>query len=140
MLENIQKFSKNHDKYNITNKTTEEMANKILETNSYAKFNHSILESPKFTNISEFIKVITEIDASYDYLLRLSYRDLTANNFNKREEKIKEYTERLKYLEDETGKFKGAKIWLKELEELENAIKQGLNSEWFYGENEVKFE
>ena len=140
MLENIQRFSKNHDTYKITNKTTEEMANKIFEDNSYDKFNHSVLESPKFTNVSELIKLITETDASYDYLLKLSYRDLTYINFNKRDEKIKEYKERVKYLEDETGKFKGSKIWLKELDELDAAIKQGLTSEWFYGENEVKFE
>ena len=36
--------------------------------------------------------------------------------------------------------FKGAKIWLKELEELELAIENGSKSEWFYGDNDYVFE
>jgi DNA gyrase/topoisomerase IV subunit B len=139
LLNNIQRFSKLHDKYNITHNTTEEQANKILSENKYVMYNHAVLENPRFTSVEELIKLITIDDVSYEYLLRLNYRDLTKDAYEKREKKINELEDRLKYLLDDKGMFKGAKIWLKELEELEDAIDKGLKSEWFYGENKFKF-
>jgi hypothetical protein len=70
----------------------------------------------------------------------MSYRDLTENAYAKREARIAELLTRKQYLIDDDGLFVGAKIWLIELDELENAIQEGLTSEWFYGENEFTFE
>jgi len=142
MLKNMQRFSKEHDTYGITNKTSEETAIGILSKNKYAIFNHTLLDNPKFTSIKELVELITsaKYGADYDYLLRLSYRDLTEEAYDKREARIKELEQRLKYLLDDSGQFKGAKIWLQELEELEEAIRCGMASGWFYGENEYQFE
>lgn len=141
MLKNQQKFSIEHDKYKITNKTPDEEAIKILKKNKYDIFNSVILNNPKFTAVQELIELITlaKNGADYEYILKLSYRDLTETAYMKRQERINELEDRMKYLTDETGLFPGAKIWLLELDELEASIDAGLKSNWFYGENEVNF-
>jgi hypothetical protein len=52
----------------------------------------------------------------------MTYKDLTKEAYNKREEMIKELLDRLTYLTNDEGMFKGANIWLKELEELKEVI------------------
>lgn len=142
MLKNIQRFSIKHDSYNITKNTSEEAACAIFKEHEYVLFNHSTLESPQFTDINMLEKMILEEKhgASYDYLLRLAYRDLTEEAYNKRVNKITELEERLKYLLDDDSMFKGAKIWLLELDELEESITQGIKTNWRYGTNNHKFE
>lgn len=142
MLLNMQKYSKEHDKYHITNKTTEEEAISIIKENGYQMFNHTLLENPKYTSINILNELITkeEYGASYDYLLNMRDRDKTEETFLKRQEKINELKDKLNLLSDKNEKFKGSNIWLKELEELNEAIKKGIASDWFYGENKYTFE
>lgn len=142
MLQNIQRFSQNHTKYNIKHTTAESEADRILRENKYDIFNIQVLENPRFTAIEQLHNLIvgTENGANYDYLLRLSYRDLTEAAYQKRDQKIQELLDRLAYLNDPDQRFSGSKIWLKELSELEEAINEGLASEWFYGENKYRFE
>ncbi len=142
MLQNMQRFSKLSDTYGITNKTSEETANNILKTNKYVIFNHTILENPRYTSVQllKDLILLAKHGASYEYILRMTVRDLTENAFAKREKRIADLLERKKYLIDDEGLFPGAKIWLVELDELEKAITDGLASEWFYGENHYKFE
>jgi DNA topoisomerase-2 len=142
MLKNMQRFSENHDAYGITNKTQEDEAVNLLKREKYKIFNHTILDNPRFTELKELVKLITleSEGANYDYILKMSYRDLTENAYSKRQKKINELEERLAYLSDDAGLFIGAKIWLKELEELEKAIRDGIASNWFYGDNDYKFD
>jgi len=143
MLKEQQRFSRTHDEYNITNKTSEEKAISILHTNKYKIFNKTLLLNPKFTEVKELVNIATkeEYGANYDYLLTLSYKDLTENAYKKRESRIKELEHRNKYLEDdEDSLFVGSKIWLHELEECEKSIIEGKKSNWFYGENEYIFD
>lgn len=143
MLKEIQRFSRSHDDYKITSKTSDEKANSILTEHKYKIFNKTMLNNPKYTEVKELRPMITEekYGANYDYLLSLSYRDLTKNAYQKRAEKIKALEKRQRYLEDdETSLFPGANIWLHELDECEEAIKQGKASGWLYGENGYTFE
>ena len=142
MLRNMQRFSTEHDSYGITKKTSEDEANRIIRTHKYDIFNKTLLDNPRYTEISEMIKLITssEHGASYQYLLNLGYMDLLEQAYEKREERIRILEERQKYLLDDMGLFKGAKIWLKELEELEEAIKFGIATNWCYGENDYMHE
>lgn len=142
MLLEIQKFSKTHDKYNITNKTSEDKLNKILEDNKYLKFNKTILMNPKFEDIEILENLIMSPDcgATYDYLINLTYRDLTKNAYNKRNEQIEKLKNRQELLSDNSGKFPGANIWLREIEELELAINEGVKTRWQYNDGGYKFE
>ena len=142
MLKNMQKFSKLSDTYGITNKTSEAATIEILKKEKYIIFNHTILENPRFTSVQllKDLILLEKHGATYEYILRMTVRDLTENAYNKREARIAELLERKKYLIDDEGLFPGAKLWLVELDELEKVIHEGLASEWFYGENNYKFE
>lgn len=142
MLQNMQRFSQNHNSYGIANEISAEKASDILKKNKYEIFNHTVLENPRYTSVEVLRDTIRleEYGASYDYILTMSYRDLTENAYAKRKSRIAELLERKQYLIDDDGMFPGAKIWLLELLELETAIQAGLASDWFYGENDYTFE
>jgi DNA gyrase/topoisomerase IV subunit B len=133
-LREVQRFSKNHNNYNITNRTSLEKANEILESEKYIRFNYRNLSSPQFIPVEELHNAILVHDVSYDYLLDLGYKNLVDVACAKRDEEIKKIESLLEEYKDETY-FKGAKIWLRELDELEKAVVDGLKSDWFYGEN-----
>jgi len=72
--------------------------------------------------------------------MNISYRELTEEAYAKRNKRIKELEDRQKYLLDDTGAFKGAKLWMHELKELEESIEKGMSSDWFYGTNKYLYE
>ena len=142
MLQNMQRYSKNNKKYGINSEISEETAVAILKKEKFVIFNHTILENPRYTSI-EILKDLVLLEkhgASYEYILRMTVRDQTENAYKKREDRIAELLERKQYLVEDDGLFPGSKIWLLELDELEKAIYEGLESNWFYGENNYKFE
>lgn len=142
MLKEMQRFSREHDDYAITSKTSEEKAIAILHKNKYPVLNKTLIDNPKFTSLQMLFDLITkeEHGANYTYLLGMSYKTLTEDSYSKRQKRIEELLARRKYIEtDEDEPFVGSKIWLHELDELEKAINDGINSEWFYGENNYRF-
>ena len=138
MLKCMQRFSREHDKYSITKNTSEEKFIKLLCDEKYQIYNKSMLENPKYTDLHLLRNYILEekYGASYDYIMNMTYKDLTKEAYNKREEMIKELLDRLKYLTNDEGMFKGANIWLKELEELKEVINIGIKTQWQFGEND----
>jgi DNA topoisomerase II len=109
----------------------------LLTTNNYDRINAKKLSSPKFTPTVQLCPAILNgPKASYDYLLDLSDRA-------KSEEKILEYTseleglrEKIKSLEElaAMGRFRGAAIWLRELEHLKDVITEGFRTSWMFSD------
>jgi DNA topoisomerase-2 len=142
MLKEMQVFSKNHSKYKITSKTSEVSANNIIAEAGHVIYNKTLLENPRYTSISKMKHLATSAEdgATYNYLLNMSYRDLTEDAFTKRVNRIKDLESRqIVLMDDSDSLFPGSNIWLRELDELEKVIVDGLASEWFYGENVYKF-
>lgn len=141
MLKNMQRFNKAHSDYGISGKTTEEELIELLTKEKYDIFNESVVNEPKYTDVKSLVLMATSVEygADYDYILKMSYKHLTKDAFQKREARIKELLERLNYLEDEPGTFKGAKVWLYELDQLEAVIKKGLETTWGFSENQLNF-
>ena len=133
-LKNIIKFTKNHQDYNITPKTTEEEVDKILTTNKFDTFNSGLLHSPKYTEIKQLEKMIInspELGTSYDYLTNLRYKDMIESSCKKRISQLDDLNQKLKDLmNDNDPSFKGKKTWNKELDELENIIEKGIKDGW----------
>ena len=140
LIENMQRFSESHNTYNINSNKNDNYIEELLTTHNYKKFDKATLNNPKFTELNLLVDTITGQTATYDYLKNMSYRDLTEESYKKRNNEKEKLKTRLKYLEDNEGAFKGAKIWLAELNDLEKAIKDGIKSDWFYGENDHIFE
>jgi DNA topoisomerase-2 len=144
-LENIIKFTKNHQKYNITPKTSLEAVDTLLTENKYDTFNEVLLLNPKYTKVSEMKSLIINNSngCSYEYLIKLSYRDMVECACKRRVNQLAEQKEKLKDLEDDDGSdkklFKGGKTWLKELDLVESAIADGIKLGWSYGKDIAKF-
>jgi DNA topoisomerase-2 len=143
-LKNIIKFTKKHQGYNITPKTTIEEVDAILHKNKYDTFNSTLLHSPKYTEISELSKLIinNQSGASYEYLIKLSYRDMIECACKRRNKQLTEYENKLKDLNLDDGSgdvFKGYNTWIKELNEVERVIDDGISLGWSYGKDVAKF-
>jgi len=142
MLRNQQRFSSLHDSYSISKKTKIDEMIQLLVKHQYKIYNVTLLNNPKYTALTDIVRLVTSEDegANYNYLINMSYRDLTEESYDKRQLRIKHLLNRQQYLLDETGLFPGAKIWLVELDELEAAIKTGQATEWQYGEDDFIYE
>ena len=144
-LENIIRFTKNHLKYNIRSNITRDKADKILEKNKYDTFNHTLLLNPKFSDMDKLkLCIINNIDmgTSYDYIINLRYSDLLEGACKRREKELEEYNYKLKNLLDDDGTdgiMKGGKTWLREIDQVESVIKDGISKGWDYGEDYARF-
>lgn len=156
-LKNIIKFTKNHQSYDITPKSKEEEVNDILTKNKFDKFNSVLLHNPKYTEIKDLQELIITKSKdtkpgdicqnqtngkSYDYLINLRYKDMIESACKKREKQLEELDKKLKDLLEDNGDgkyFKGYKTWLKELDELETTISDGIKLGWSYGKDVAKF-
>jgi DNA topoisomerase-2 len=143
MLKNVQLFHKSHISYNITPKTKLHEVNKLLSANSYDTIDIRLLNNPDFTDVNNIKMLITDSKvnekSNYDYLLDLSYKHLTEEAFITREKRI-EYLKNRNIELQTKGKFKGANIWLKELDELEMVIDEGIKSTWMFGTNDYSYD
>lgn len=141
-LENVIRYVSEYKTLGL-NRIEEEVAINILSERKYVKFN-----KPNFTKIKKFPlakldEKIFKDGADYDYLLLTTDRDKLTKACNQREE-------RLRRLKDEKnnlitlmskGKFKGAMLWLNEIEQLQDVIKEGQRTHWMYDEfGKYKFE
>lgn len=109
----------------------------MLTEANYLRICADVLSSPKFTPTEELEAIILRSDrASHDYLLDLSDKA-------KSEEKLVEYEATLDKLRAELneletlasqGKFRGAAIMERELNELEAVIKEGFRTAWKFGD------
>ena len=133
MLENIIRFIENHEKYNLS-KLSDDKADKILLKNKYDKLNKSIIESPGLIKNDKLESSIID-DASYDYLLNLSYRRMNDTNYNNYKKKLEEEKEQLKYY-SQIDIYKN--IWINEIDILYKNMKEGLKT-GFYNEDNKKF-
>jgi DNA topoisomerase-2 len=144
-LKNVIRFIKNHLKYEINPKKKRGDVDNILAKAKYDTFNKTLLFSPKYTKAADLEHLIInnpDAGTSYDYLVDLKYSDLLEESCAKKEEELKKEMQKLKDLEDDAGDetfIKGAKTWIKELNELTNIIKLGLEKGWDYGEKLAKF-
>jgi len=142
-LESQQRFANKRSKYNINRNTTEEELTEILKANKYIAYNKAWIDTPQFVRDNEELKqhiLLEKYGASYDYLVLMNIRSFTKKAYDTRQKKLDDLREYYAMLCDEDDEtFRGSKIWLKELDILEKSIKDGVKSQWFYGENDVKY-
>lgn len=134
---NQQRFAKHHASYNITSNTSYTKIIQKLTQEQYIKINNSVLNNPKFIRVNKLKKAILDIDASYDYLINMTYRQLSKDASAERAKKIANIKKRIEYLQDNGNLFKGGKIWLEEIEDLDKTIRLGFKLGWGFGKDKV---
>jgi DNA topoisomerase-2 len=144
-LQNVIKFTKNHQKYKITSKTTLDQVMKILAKHKFDRFNAALLNKPKYTTNTDLARlIINHKYADYDYLIRLSYRDMIDSACAKRVIDLASWTDRLKIAQKDLGDasgnhFKGRDTWLAELSELETVVTAGMRDGWSFGGDAARY-
>ena len=131
MEENIIRYIELPDK-NMSKELDEESASKSLEKLGFIRFNHSIINSPKYINTSDIESIATGPTATYDYLLYLRERKLIISAKIVRIENLKkmkaEYAALLE-LGNELP-FTYASVWKTEVDKVAAAIELGIKTKW----------
>ena len=138
LLEMMIRYANNYVEYNLSRKSYE-VATEILSKNNYIMLNENHIENPKYIPLDELDAFMMQ-NASYNYLLNLSDMDKLAPANARREAKLAEYKAELEELKKEDKYFKGASIWLKEIDILEECIRDGFAKGWGYGKDKVIYE
>jgi DNA gyrase/topoisomerase IV subunit B len=122
----------------IAQHMSDEDADAHLESREYSRMNAGALHSARL-KYEEFIRpIIFGESANFDYILNLRERDHTVNGRAIFAKHLDKYRAQLAELEEDAriipGQFPfiGAKIWLRELEELERAVIRGRETQWQY--------
>jgi DNA topoisomerase-2 len=131
MEENIIRYIENPDK-DLIKELDEESASISLMKLGFIRFNHAIINCPKYTNTADIEQIATGPTATYDYLLDLRERELVISAKNKRVEnlkKLKAEYDTLIGLGNELP-FTYASVWKSEVDKVITAIELGIKTNW----------
>ena len=134
MLQNSYKFIQQHVSMKLSS-VDEEKQVEVLAKKGYVPVNITVLNAPKQIPNDILEDSIMNKGASYNYLLNLSYRQMTKQSLATTQNKISETEKRLQYLSD---KDVYKKIWKEELSALMKVIHHGLEH-GFYQEDASLF-
>jgi len=116
----------------MTNEETE----RELAAHGFDRLYSAILSSPELKYEAHVeLCVRDRARASYDYILDLHERDMTTDSCAKYEERARALREQLAQLDIDAAPgpgmpFIGARIWVRELDELERVIIEGRRTQW----------
>jgi len=136
MLENIVRYADHCTEYGLSNAKID-VANTRLDEAEYVRINKVHLENPAYTPIDELEAYILE-DASFKYLLDLRDSDRFERPNALRREKLDALRREYDELVMDDPHFPGARIWLREIGDVERIVKKGLAEGWG-GESKVRF-
>ena len=113
----------------------EETMNALFKSKGYPMLNKAVMKDPKFIANADIWSEFIE-HGTYDYLMQLKERDKTDRHIQKLNDKKIVLENELEKLQENLREkpFPGAKMWLKELNEFESVVKEGLATNWLYDE------
>lgn len=120
MFENKIRFATRS--YKINNIKTQDQI-KILTENKYQMINKTLLDNPEYTDIDKIEdEILRGKKISYKYLLTMNSLDTSDENIEKMETTLQKLKDQLDALDIPNEKFKGASIWLKEIQDLDTIV------------------
>lgn len=136
MYENICRYVRESASLGLSKQSIAQMEARLASAN-YDRFYRAIVNDPKFTPTADIVHIATQGDrANYDYLIDLRDRDKSAESLAKYEAKL-DGLKREAAAHDadcRIGAFRGAHIWRKELDQLVAVYKEGITTDWTFGE------
>lgn len=137
MYKNLIRYADCYAEYKLSGKT-KDAANKLLDKKDYVRINRTHLETPAYIKTDKLEAYILE-DASYDYLLKLNDLDRLDIPNQKRCDKLGEFEKELVDLNKRDKYFKGARLWLKEIDAVEIIIKNAMKYGWDHGQAKANY-
>lgn len=137
MLENQIEFVKQRDNYNLKVPRAEQVT--LLQSKKYQTIDKHKLQVADFIKTADLTHTIKEGDgADYGYLTKMNSEDISDEALLQLQEKLKECKSDLEELLKQDH-FPGARIWKKELTQLDAAVSKYRESgTWTYGEKKPK--
>jgi hypothetical protein len=138
MMEQTLKYIMARHKLQINNLKRAEQV-ELLEREGFVRINKTLLNSPGYTPNDRLEELILRgPDISYDYLLKLNSYDMSEETVDETKNKIE--SDR-KYLAEmmKPDKFPGARLWLKELDILDELVKRARRESWLAWEVKPKW-
>lgn len=132
LLEETIKYIQAYETLGIRGKRLGE-ANTILESRGFIKMDKSIVENPRYLPIDKIQEeALHGAGANYRYLLMTTDFDKLKESVEAKKEKLSGLRQKLLNLEEMSnkGNFKGAKIWLDELDKLRDIVLRGREANW----------
>jgi len=140
MITHILYFIEHYNTYGLNTRgktriSEKEQINIIESQGVYPKFNKTVLDNPKYTSNDNLENKIFHEKTNYNYLLTLNSLNMTDASVKKYKLQKSKYEDEIVMLKMDdpitgTVKFKGAKIWMTELIQLEKIIKKGFLDNW----------
>jgi hypothetical protein len=115
----------------LPNKPEKEVL-QILDDNEFTKFTKSPIDEPKYVDIDMLKETYLGEGANYEYLVRLSTRDMYSQSVESKKAKLAELKELLDDIKEKDDMWLGAKWWLRELDQLVEVIEEGRKTEWMF--------
>lgn len=132
LLEETIKYIEAYESLGIRGKRLIE-ANKVLEAKGFIKMDKSIVENPKYLPIDKIQEeALHGSGVSYRYLLMTTDFDKLEESIKAKKEKLNGLRQKLLNLEEKIarGPFRGAEIWLDELDALKEIVLRGREANW----------
>ena len=115
---------------------------KLLEDNKFDKIHSAKIYNPEFTETEKLVELIMNgPGADYDYLLNLSDKAKNEESYEKYQVQLQKLQDDIIELDNMTnqGRFPGAVLFERELDELETTLREGFRTFWKYSD-ESKFQ
>jgi DNA topoisomerase-2 len=131
MIKNKIRFAESRSTYKI-NKISYDKQCKILGDAKFDKLDHALLARPTYEDIDTLVfKITTGKKASVKYLLNMTSIQCNDEGIASMKEKLKKVKDNIDCMNDLGGyKFKGAKMWIQEIEKLDEIVKVVREKGW----------
>ena len=135
------RYSINYIYYNLSKKEENIWEKKLIDEN-YHQYNEQIIINPEYIPINKIIYAAKQDpnSISYEYIYNLKQKDVMQEAIKKRNNEINNLKKKIKELTKEWKYFKGDRLWLKELDKIENVIQKGLSLGWHNDGEQIIYE
>lgn len=122
---------------NIDRNFSLEQREKILEEANYTRFNKTVLFNPQYLRVDVLRDHIYKVEAgaSYKYIDAITIGQKSKSAIEDLEKKISSMQDEL----DKLRKMTWKKLWLSEIDHVEEMIKRGIETKWMFGTKQHVF-
>lgn len=120
---------------NIDKDFSKEERQAILHEAKYKRFNKTVLFNPQYLRFDVLHTHIYEINANYKYIDDITIGEKSKSSIAKLEEKIRSLEDEL----DELKKTTWKDVWTREIDTVEQVIREGIATKWMFGTKQHVF-
>jgi hypothetical protein len=132
---NIVRYIESSNENKMARRTVAQMITH-LEVEKYDRIYRKYVNMPSYEPTEQLMVKAFGPKANYDYLIDVTDRQKSAENLAKQKQILAELEAQLDVIlkKNRIGYFRGAGMWLEELDQLEMIYLEGVSTNWRFGE------